>query len=54
MRLDSPIIVITKTMKDGASRSANHRSFCAATISEVDIEPANMNTATNDSAIAIS
>lgn len=54
MRFDSPIIVITYTTKDGASSTTNHLSCCAATICEVDIEPANMNTATNDRPMAIS
>src|SRR5437868_8716948 len=54
MRFDSPIIVITYTMKDGNSSTTYHLSCCAATMSAVDIEPANMKAATDDSSVAIS
>src|SRR5437588_177897 len=68
IRPDSPIIVNTYTMNDGSSSTAYHDGVCsvtpptcttlplacAATISDVDSDPENRNTATNDSPIAIS
>src|SRR5690606_11278920 len=53
-RLVSPTIDTEYTRKDGSSSTTNHRSFCAATMPEVDIVPACRKTAANASPIAIS
>ena len=53
-RLVSPTMVTTKTKKLKNKGMANHQLDWAATICEVDIDPACMNTATSERPMAIS
>src|SRR4028118_1861390 len=53
-RLVSPTMEITKITNEGARIRPYQSSSCAATIWEVDIEPAYRNTATSESPIATS
>src|SRR5690242_10198489 len=54
IRFDSPIMVTMYVRNEGISSTAYQMCRWPATISDVDIDPANMNTATNDRPIAIS
>src|SRR5690625_3054276 len=53
-RLVSPTIAVRYTMNDGSRMIPNQNCSCAATMPEVDMVPANRNTATNDSPMASS
>src|SRR5690625_2235645 len=53
-RLVSPTIETRYTMNDGSRMIPNQNCSCAATMPEVDMVPANSNTATNDSPMASS